>query len=119
MRKPACAPEKSSSSLPGKSRKPSPTAFAPKASATINFAHIQKYVDDIVTVTEDEIRHAIKLLATNPATVAEPSGAVAVAGFLFRRDQLPDTQLNVAIISGGNLEPSLLEELRDLNDRKG
>ncbi len=85
----------------------------------LNFAHIQKYVDDIVTVTEDEIRHAIKLLATNPATVAEPSGAVAVAGFLFRRDQLPDTQLNVAIISGGNLEPSLLEELRDLNDRKG
>ena len=37
--------------------------------------------------------------------MAEPSGAVAVAGFLFHRDQLPKTKLNVAIISGGNIEP--------------
>jgi len=79
---------------------------------TINFEHIQKYVDDIVTVTEDEIRHAMKLLSSNPATVAEPSGAVATAGFLFRRHQLPKTKLNVAIISGGNIEPAMLSELR-------
>jgi threonine dehydratase len=78
----------------------------------INFEHIRKYVDDIVTVTEDEIRSAMKLLAANPSTVAEPSGAVATAGFLFRRDHLPRTKLNVAIISGGNIEPSMLEELR-------
>jgi threonine dehydratase len=44
--------------------------------------------------------------------VAEPSGAVAVAGFLFRRDQLPATKLNVAIISGGNVDPKMLEDLR-------
>ena len=81
----------------------------------INFEHIRRYVDDIVTVTEDEIRHAMKFLATNHSTIAEPSGAVAVAGFLFRRDQLPETNLNVAIISGGNLEPSQLEELQALN----
>jgi threonine dehydratase len=78
----------------------------------INFEHIRRYVDDIVTVTEDEIRQAMKLLAANPATVAEPSGAVATAGFLFRRDQVPNTKLNVAIISGGNIEPAMLEELR-------
>jgi threonine dehydratase len=78
----------------------------------LNFAHMQKFVDDIVTVSEDEIRQAMKLLAANPATIAEPSGAVAVAGFLFRRDQLPETKLNVAIISGGNIEPSMLRELR-------
>jgi threonine dehydratase len=78
----------------------------------INFEHIRKYVDDIVTVSEDEIRQAMKLLAQNPATVAEPSGAVATAGFLFRRDQLPNTKLNIAIISGGNIEPAMLEELR-------
>jgi threonine dehydratase len=78
----------------------------------INFEHIRRYVDDIVTVTEDEIRQAIKLLAANPATVAEPSGAVATAGFLFRHDQVPNTKLNVAIISGGNIEPAMLEELR-------
>jgi threonine dehydratase len=79
---------------------------------TINFEHIRRYVDDIVTVTEDEIRGAARLLAANPQTVAEPSGAVAVAGFLFRRDQLPATKLNVAIISGGNVDPKMLEDLR-------
>jgi threonine dehydratase len=78
----------------------------------INFEHMQRFVDDIVTVSEDEIRQATKLLASNPATVAEPSGAVATAGFLFRRDQLPETKLNVAIISGGNIEPGALEEFR-------
>jgi len=77
----------------------------------INFEHIGKYVDDIVTVSEDEIRHAMKLLATNPATVAEPSGAVATAGFLFHADQLPKTRVNVAIISGGNVEPETLFDL--------
>src|SRR5216684_2768533 len=78
----------------------------------INFEHIKKYVDDIITVTEDEIRHTMKLLSANPDTIAEPSGAVAVAGFVFHRDELPQTELNVAIISGGNIEPQLLDELR-------
>jgi threonine dehydratase len=78
----------------------------------INFEHIQKYVDDIITVSEDEIRQAMKLLASNPETIAEPSGAVATAGFLFHRDHLPNTKLNVAIISGGNIEPQMLEHLR-------
>jgi threonine dehydratase len=78
----------------------------------INFEHIRRYVDDIVTVSEEEIRQAARLLALNPATVAEPSGAVAVAGFLFRGDQLPKTKLNVAIISGGNIDPKMLEEFR-------
>jgi threonine dehydratase len=77
---------------------------------TINFEHIRRYVDDIVTVTEGEICEAVRLLAANPATVAEPSGAVAVAGFLFRRDKLPETKINVAIISGGNIDPEMLEE---------
>jgi threonine dehydratase len=78
----------------------------------INFEHIRRYVDDIVTVSEEEIRSAVQLLASNPATVAEPSGAVAVAGFLFRADQLPKTKFNVAIISGGNVDPAMLEEIR-------
>ena len=79
---------------------------------SINFEHIQAYVDDIITVTEDEIREAMKLLAANPETVAEPSGAVATAGFIFHAHQLPNTKRNVAIISGGNIEPAMLEDLR-------
>src|ERR1700741_5015597 len=51
----------------------------------INFEHMQKYVDDIIIVSEDEICQAMKLLAANPQTVSEPSGAVATAGFLFHR----------------------------------
>src|SRR6202163_4961716 len=77
----------------------------------INFEHIRRYVDDIVTVSEDEIRKAMQLLATGPKTIAEPSGAVAVAAFLFHRDQLPGTTINVAVISGGNVEAGLLAEL--------
>jgi threonine dehydratase len=77
----------------------------------INFEHIRRYVDDIITITEDEIRNAMKLLAANPATVAEPSGAVATAGFLFHRGQLPATRLNVAIVSGGNIDPAMFDEV--------
>jgi threonine dehydratase len=79
---------------------------------TINFEHIRAYVDDIVTVTEDEIREAMRVLSANAQTVAEPSGAVAPAAFLFHADQLPDTKINVAVISGGNIDPALLAELR-------
>jgi threonine dehydratase len=78
----------------------------------INFEHIRRYVDEIVTVTEDEIRRALGYLSANPATLAEPSGAVAAAGFFFHASELPQTRLNVAIISGGNIDPQMLEELR-------
>jgi threonine dehydratase len=78
----------------------------------INFEHIRKYVNDIITVSEFEIRQAMRLLATDPRTVAEPSGAVAVAGFLFHREQLPKARLHVAVISGGNVDPQMLEEIK-------
>jgi threonine dehydratase len=78
----------------------------------INFEHIRAYVDDIVSVTEDEIREALRALSANAKTLAEPSGAVAVAAFLFHADELPKTKINVAVISGGNIDPKLLAELR-------
>ncbi|MGO9404577.1 MAG: threonine/serine dehydratase [Terriglobales bacterium] len=78
----------------------------------INFEHIRAYVDDIVSVTEDEIREAMRALSTNAKTLAEPSGAVAVAAFLFHGGELPKTNINVAVISGGNIDPKLLAELR-------
>jgi len=79
----------------------------------INFEHIRDYVDDIVSVTEDEIRQAMRALSTDAKTVAEPSGAVVVAAFLFHADELPNTNINVAVISGGNIDPTLLAELRE------
>ena len=78
----------------------------------INFEHIRKYVDDIITVTEQEIRDAMKILARDSSSTAEPSGAVATAGFLSRRHKmLPGTQ-TVIVISGGNIEPQMLAEMR-------
>lgn len=78
----------------------------------INFEHIRTYVDDIISVTEDEIRQTMRALSSNPKTVAEPSGAVAPAAFLFHADELPVTKINIAVISGGNIDPNLLAELR-------
>jgi threonine dehydratase len=78
----------------------------------INFEHIRKYVDDIVTVSEKDIRETLKLLAANPKTIAEPSGAVAAAAYLFYRDRLPKSKLTVAVVSGGNIEPQLLREIQ-------
>src|SRR5271165_6559131 len=78
----------------------------------INFEHIRAYVDDIVSVTEDEIREAMRALSANEETVAEPSGAVAPAAFLFHADELPNSKINVAVVSGGNIDPKLLGELR-------
>ncbi len=83
----------------------------------INFEHIRTYVDDILTVTETEIRKAMQLLASNKETVAEPSGAVAVAGFLFHAGELPKSRWNVAVISGGNIDPEMLRKLLPSSNR--
>jgi threonine dehydratase len=69
-------------------------------------------VDDIVTVSEDEIRETTRRLSVDPNTTAEPSGAVAAAAFLFHGTELPETSVIVAVISGGNIEPGVLEELQ-------
>ena len=73
-----------------------------------NFEHIRRYVDDIVTVSEDEIREATRRLALNAHLVAEPSGAVTFAAFLFRANELPKARKTVALISGGNVEADML-----------
>ena len=78
----------------------------------LNFEHIRAYVDDLVTVSEEEIRAALEALSANAETVAEPSGAVSLAAFLFHAGELPDTKINAAVISGGNIDPSLLADLR-------
>jgi threonine dehydratase len=76
---------------------------------TLTFEHIRRYVDDVVTVSEEDISNAIRILAENPKTVAEPSGAVAPAAWLFHRDSLPASKQTVAVISGGNVDPELLK----------
>ncbi len=72
------------------------------------FAHIRELVTDIITVTEDEMLTAIRLLATQARLVAEPGGAAAVAACLFRSGELPEAKAPVAVLSGGNIDPALL-----------
>ena len=78
---------------------------------TLNFAHIQAFVDDVITVSEDQIISAMKRLLLDWRLIAEPSGAVTTAGALFRRAQLPPFKKAVVILSGGNLEAALLRSL--------
>lgn len=77
------------------------------------FRHMNAYVDDIVTVTEDEIRDAMRLLARRGRLVAEPAGATAAAGYLARYAGAGTDRpgRNVAVVSGGNVDPVLLGEV--------
>ncbi len=72
----------------------------------LTFAHMRKLVDDIVTVSEEEMLAAVALLARQSRIVAEPSGAVTTAAYL-NRAELPAGR-TVAVVSGGNIDPALL-----------
>jgi threonine dehydratase len=66
----------------------------------ITFAHVQAYVDDVVTVDDDEIAAAVRWLFREAHLVAEPSGAATVAAAL-RAGPAPGS---LAIVSGGNVD---------------
>jgi threonine dehydratase len=74
-----------------------------------NFALLRRYVDEIVTVTEDEIKQAVVLLAERAKLVVEPSGAVTLAAVLAGR--VPGDGPVCAILSGGNIDRALLARL--------
>jgi threonine dehydratase len=82
----------------------------------LTFPHMQAYVDDIVTVTEDELLDAIRWLARQARLIAEPGGAAAVAAALNRDAAelgiTSGTQAPiVAVLSGGNIDPTLLADI--------
>jgi threonine dehydratase len=76
-----------------------------------NFAHIQEFVEGIITVTEAEIRAAMRAIIAATHLVPEPSGAVAAAALIFHADQLPEYKQAVAVVSGGNVDPRMLAEV--------
>lgn len=76
-----------------------------------NFAHIQAFVDGIITVTEAEIRAAMRAIVAATRLVPEPSGAVATSALLFHADELPAYTRAVAVVSGGNVAPEMLAEV--------
>jgi threonine dehydratase len=76
-----------------------------------NFAHLQAFVDGIITVTEAEIRAAMRAIVATARLVPEPSGAVTTAALLFHAAQLPPYRKAVAVLSGGNVDPKILAEV--------
>jgi threonine dehydratase len=77
----------------------------------IPFAHLCRYLDGIVTVSEDEIARAMVRSANEARLVLEPSGATTLAAWLFHAGELPADGRVVCILSGGNVDPARYAEL--------
>ena len=71
---------------------------------------VQKYVDDIVTVEEEEIANAILLLLEREKTLAEGAGAAALAAVLNRKLPLAGKRVAV-LVCGGNIDVTLLSRI--------
>jgi threonine dehydratase len=71
---------------------------------------VERYVDDVVTVSDDEVAEAMVLLLERSKLVVEGAGAVAVAALLQGRVEPPADGEVCAVLSGGNVDASLLSE---------
>ncbi len=77
----------------------------------LNFAHIRAYVDTILTISDDQIREAMRVIHQQTGMIAEPSGAATTAALLFHQRELLPYGKAVAVLSGGNVEPTMLEQI--------
>ena len=73
---------------------------------------VQKYVDDIVTVDEEEIANAILLLLEREKTLAEGAGAAAIAAVINRKTSLSGNKV-VVLVCGGNIDVTLLSRIME------
>lgn len=76
---------------------------------TLNFDIIRDVVDEVVTVTDDEIAKALLLLLERAKLVVEPAGAVGVAAILTGK--VTGSGTTVAVLSGGNIDPLVMERV--------
>lgn len=86
--------------------------IAVRRAGTITFPVVAAYVDEIVTVDEDEIASAILVLLEREKTLAEGAGATALAALLQRRTSLIPEGANTAVlVCGGNIDVTLLSRI--------
>jgi threonine dehydratase len=85
--------------------------IAVKSPSPLTLAHARAYVDEVVTVTEEEISQALLLLLERAKTVVEPAGATSLAAILAGK--VGGSGPAVAVLSGGNVDPLLLIKLID------
>ena len=83
--------------------------IALKSPSALTFAHVQALVDDVVTVTDEEIGRAFILLLERAKAVVEPSGAVGLAALLAGR--IPGSGPVAVVLSGGNVDSLMLTRL--------
>ncbi len=76
----------------------------------VNFEIIQKYVDDVITITDDDIYPMMKFFFERMKIIAEPTGAVAPAAVMKNALNIKGKKV-CAVISGGNVEPLLLKSV--------
>src|SRR5262249_34142209 len=72
----------------------------------LTFAHCASLVDDVITVTEEDIARAMVMLIERAKLVVEPAGAVGVAALLSGAIREPGPV--VAVLTGGNIDPLLM-----------
>jgi threonine dehydratase len=84
--------------------------IAVKRAGDLTLEHVKRYVDDVVTVSEEEIASAILHLLEKEKTVVEGAGAVGVAALLDRKVRL-DGRRVVALVSGGNIDVNLVARI--------
>jgi threonine dehydratase len=75
----------------------------------LNFAIIRELIDEVVTVTEDDIARALLVLLERAKLVVEPAGAVGVAALMTGAIR-PDGP-TVVVLSGGNIDPLLMQRV--------
>lgn len=84
--------------------------IAVKTPKEITFDLAKKYVDEVVTVNDEEIANALYLLLQRAKLVVEPAGAVSLAAILSKKVTFPGKNV-VAVLSGGNVNLSLLTQI--------
>ncbi len=75
-----------------------------------HFTLVQKYVDEIVTVDEEEIANAVLLLLEQEKTMAEGAGAAAIAALINRKLHMAGKKIAV-LVCGGNMDVTLLSRI--------
>ncbi len=85
--------------------------IAVKKPGNLTFELTQKYVDEIVTVSEDEIATAILKLMEGQKTVAEGAGATSVAAVMFNKIKNVEGKNIVCVVSGGNIDVGILSRV--------
>lgn len=85
--------------------------IAVRRGGEVTFPVVEKYVDEIVTVDEDEIASAILTLLEREKTLAEGAGAAGLAAMLQKRTSLPAFTRTAVLVGGGNIDVTLLSRI--------